>query len=221
MDQQVLQMWLWRRRIPECVSLHQHRFFHGARSGLHARYLSSESTAWLKSVSCRICFFFLRTDSRIVWAQTLNLETVLENDESSLSSLTQMIIIDYKLNSTVAFMVLLSECEHDRKENMHECIRLQIWRHRRDMLDWTSLEMTPTMQMEPWKASAAKIRNWQNREMHLDWEWEDSWDESGRLPTLRGAVRPEKEADNHHFGTACFNCAARNRALWLHNHRNL
>lgn len=32
---------------------------------------------------------------------------------------------------------------------MHECISLQIWHHRVDMLHWTSSEKM--MQMEPWK----------------------------------------------------------------------
>lgn len=37
-EQQVLQMWLWRRRISNRVFLHWYRLFHGARTGLHARY---------------------------------------------------------------------------------------------------------------------------------------------------------------------------------------
>lgn len=75
MGQQVLQMWLWKRRIPEWVSLHQDRFLDGARSGLHARYL-------------------LFRPRRLIWKPIWR-----NGNESSLLSVTQIITIDEKLNS--------------------------------------------------------------------------------------------------------------------------
>lgn len=79
----------------------------------------------MKSLFC--CTWFSSELTRELFRPRLSIwKTVLENDESSLSPLTEMIKTDYKANSTVAFMVLLSECEYDRGENMHECIRLQI-----------------------------------------------------------------------------------------------
>lgn len=77
MEQQVLQMWLWRRRIPQWVSLHQDRFFDGARRGLHARYRSAESTAFVKSVSCWNWISSELTLESFL-AQTFNLETILQ-----------------------------------------------------------------------------------------------------------------------------------------------
>lgn len=79
----------------------------------------------MKSLFC--CTWFSSELTLELFRPRLSIwKTVLENDESSLSSQTEMIKTDYKVNSTVAFMVLLSECDYDREENMHECIRLQI-----------------------------------------------------------------------------------------------
>lgn len=115
MEQQVLQMWLWRRRIPQWVSLHQDRFFDGARRGLHARYRSAESTAFVKSVSC---WNWISSELTLesFWPRLSIWKPFWRNgNESSLLSQTQMITIDYELNSTVTFMVLLSMCEYDRE----------------------------------------------------------------------------------------------------------
>lgn len=49
-EQQVLQMWLWRRRIPHWVFHHWYRLFNGTGIGLHARYTEESNTATISEI---------------------------------------------------------------------------------------------------------------------------------------------------------------------------
>lgn len=77
-----------------------------------------------------------------------------------------------------------SMCTH-----MHGCISLQIWRHRKDMLHWTSSEKM--MQMEPWKDTRSALPSWQfTLTVKASWRSAESWVEISQCCSLHTEEMP-------------------------------